>query len=103
MPSKKTNAKDGQQVEITISNENMNRMSVIYSCPCSLKDSAGHETVQNEYMIFRFKKDFTKENLTNNRGFADIGGNYDFFTSNYMTSDDLSAIYDRGKQIAESL
>ncbi|MCR4690446.1 MAG: hypothetical protein K5739_03790 [Lachnospiraceae bacterium] len=101
MPSKKTNAKPGQEVEITIAKENMGRMTVVYTSPCNLKDAAGNETVQSESMIFKFKKDFTRENLTNNKGFADIGGNYDYFTSTYMTAEDLSAVYNRGLELAE--
>lgn len=99
MPSKKKDAKDGQQVEITISRESGNKLSVVYCCPCNLKDAAGNETVQDEYMVFEFKDGFTGENLTNDRGFADIEGDYQFFTSQYMTPDDLSTVYDRGLQL----
>lgn len=94
-----TGIESSNEMQITISKEKNNRMSVLCVRPYTKTFANGNVFQGNDTYLFMFKHDFTDENLTNDRGFHDIHGDYRFFTDNYLTPEELQEIYNRGIEL----
>ena len=94
-----TGMESGPEIEITISKEKNNRMFISYVRPHTAKRPDGTEYMTQDSCLFKFKKDFTDENLINNSGFVDDSGHYASFMGKYLTPEESMAIYDRGLQM----
>ncbi len=100
--SEKAQAK-GLEADITIIRGKGKKITVNYHYPAVDTNINGEEKINYFTMYFELKNDFEVESITNNRGFADIKGKYDSFTSNCLSSDDLNTYYQRGFELEEEL
>ena len=55
-----------------------------------------------ECFNFEFKHDFSWENLST-RGFHDTTSDYEWFTEDCLTPDELNEIYDRARELEKEL
>ena len=94
-----TGRESGYEMEISISKEKNNRMSVLCVRPCTETFANGNVSHFNEMMKFEFKDDFTDGNLTNDRGFHDMHSDYRGFNELYLTPEELQEIYNRGLEL----
>lgn len=100
--SEKAKAK-GLEADITIIRGKGKKITVNYHYPAVDTNINGEEKINYFTMYFELKNDFEVESITNNRGFADIKGKYDSFTSNCLSSDDLNTYYQRGFELEEEI
>lgn len=91
-----------KELDVTITPEYF-RINIIASDTVTSQFANGNEHTWEESYRFEFKNDFSPENLTNNRGFADIAGDYEWFTKYYMTPEELQEIYDRALELEKEL
>lgn len=91
------------QLIVEITKGRRNRMSIRFTDAYVRKKATGEQYVDNRVEYFTFKKDFSPENLTNNRGFHDVRGDYEYYLNKYTTSDELLMIYNRGLEIEKDL
>ena len=63
----------------------------------------GTKEVVYDYETYRFKHNFDKENITNDRGFHDIKGDYESFCTYGMSQSDIQDYYDRGFELEKEL
>ncbi len=65
----------------------------------------GEEVQRRDVFCFKFKRgqSFGEEGLYNNRGFADIAGDYRTFIQVYLTPDELQEIYDRAMELRKEI
>ena len=91
----------GIDEEISIINEGRNRMTVIRKIPYI--DTKNNGEIKYSSRIFELKNDFEVESITNNRGFSDVAGRYEYFTSEYMSTDELNSYYCRGFELEEEI
>ena len=52
---------------------------------------------------FEFKQDFEVGSLTNNRGFSDTKGDYEYFICNRMSVDEITKYYNRGLELEKDI
>ena len=91
----------GIDEEVSIIKEGPNKMTVTRKSPY-LKTKDGDEIGYNTY-YFELKNNFDTENITNNRGFDDIKGDYQWLIDNCLSPDDLNRYYLRGFELEEEI
>lgn len=94
-----TGRESGNEMEISICKEKLNRMSVLCVRPYTKTFANGNVYEGKDIYLFQFKNDFSDENLTNDRGFHDTHGDYQSFMNWCMTAEELQEIYDRGLEL----
>ena len=94
---------DDRQATVTISRQGMNRMHVLFVSPYLKRNDGDGKEPGSASFFFKFKNGFTKENLTNNRGFHDTNGDYDSMTGTYLSAEELQSIYDRGLNLEKEI
>lgn len=94
-----TGMESGNEMEITICKERINRMSVLGIRPYTKTFPNGNVYEGKDMYLFEFKHDFSDDNITNDRGFHDTHRDYASFNRYYLTPDELQEIYDRGLEL----
>lgn len=100
--SEKAQAK-GLEADITIIRGKGKKITVNYHYPAVDTNINGEEKINYFTMYFELKNDFEVESITNNRGFNDIKGKYESFTSNGLSTDELNTYYQRGFELEEEI
>lgn len=94
---------DDRQATVTVSKQGINRMHVLFVSPYLKRNDGDGKEPGSASFSFKFKNGFTKENLTNNRGFHDTNGDYDSMTGTYLSAEELQSIYDRGLNLEKEI
>ena len=87
--------------EISIINEGRNRITVIRRFPYA--DTKNNGEIKYNARKFELKNNFEVESITNNRGFSDVAGRYEYFTSECISTDELNSYYCRGFELEEEI
>lgn len=90
----------GLEDRISIYKEGARRMTL------SLSRAHINKNNELEYSlgeVFEFKQDFEVGSLTNNRGFSDTKGDYEYFICNRMSVDEITKYYNRGLELEKDI
>ena len=94
---------DERKATVTITKQGHDRMAVAFESPYLITGSKSKSSRGSAYYYFTFQKDFNEENMTNDRGFHDMTGDYKSMTDNYLSPEELQSIYDRGLKLEEEI
>jgi len=94
---------DERKATVTITKQGHDKMAVEFESPYLNKNKKISGSRGVAYYYFTFEKNFNEENITNDRGFHDMAGDYKSMTDNYLSPDELQSIYDRGLKLQEEI
>ena len=95
--------KDDRKATVTITKQGFSTIAVQFESPYLNKSSKSKSSRDSAYYYFEFKNDFKVENITNDRGFHDVTGDYQSMINTYLSPEELQSIYDRGLKLEEEI